>query len=239
MPPALNFEKLPTTDRMRDIVQALGSYIERVAVKAGDRLPPERELADALGVGRSTIRESMRQLQALGIVATRKGSGSYLQRAITSATMHMPLSIEVTTVRDALLQTLQVRRGLEVEASAVAAKHATSDDIALIEAKLGVFEAAFAAGEGAAGRADLDFHTSIYDATHNPLFRQLLEQMREGFERFFSEPFSRRDFASRSFPFHRELFDAIAAGDIAQARLKTVAILDVVEEDTLAMSRSA
>ena len=63
------------------------------------------------------------------------------------------------------------------------------------------------------GREDLAFHLAIYDATHNPLFRQLLAQMREAFESFWDKPFDRADFARRSFPFHRELFEAIAARD--------------------------
>ncbi len=54
--------------------------------------------------------------------------------------------------------------------------------------------------KGTAGREDLAFHLAIYDATHNPLFTQLLEQMREAFESFWDKPFDRADFARRSFP---------------------------------------
>ena len=91
--------------------------------------------------------------------------------------------------------------------------------------------------EGTSGPEDLAFHLAIYDATHNPLFRQLLEQMREAFERFWDHPFDREDFARRSFPFHRELFDAIVDQDTAMAREKTLRILEVVEEDIREMSR--
>jgi DNA-binding FadR family transcriptional regulator len=91
--------------------------------------------------------------------------------------------------------------------------------------------------KGTAGREDLAFHLSIYDATHNPLFGQLLEQMREAFELFFDKPFDRPDFARRSFRFHRELFDAIAGRDAARAREKTLEILAIVEEDIKDMSQ--
>ncbi len=91
--------------------------------------------------------------------------------------------------------------------------------------------------KGTSGPEDLAFHLAIYDATHNPLFKQLLEQMREAFERFWDEPFDRSDFARRSFPFHRTLFDAIAAQDAEAARAETLKILAVVEEDIKEMSK--
>jgi DNA-binding FadR family transcriptional regulator len=61
--------------------------------------------------------------------------------------------------------------------------------------------------------------------------------MRETFEQFWSSPFERADFARRSFPFHRTLFDAIAAGDPESARVETLKILEIVEEDIKEMSR--
>ena len=61
--------------------------------------------------------------------------------------------------------------------------------------------------------------------------------MRGAFGRFWEHPFDRHDFARRSFPFHRELFDAIAVGNAEAAQEKTLAILAVVEEDIVEMSR--
>src|SRR5690606_29039038 len=122
------------------------------------------------------------------------------------------LSLDTVSLRDGLLQTLQVRRALECEAAMVAAQVRTDDDLADIELKLNEMERVHLE-KGASGPEDLAFHLAIYDATHNPLFRQLLEQMRETFERFWSHPFERFDFARRSFPFHRTLFEAIAGQD--------------------------
>jgi DNA-binding FadR family transcriptional regulator len=91
--------------------------------------------------------------------------------------------------------------------------------------------------KGSSGPEDLAFHLAIYDATHNPLFRQLLGHLREAFESFWDRPFDRPDFARRSFPFHRELFEAIRSGDAETARQKTLAILAVVDEDIRDMSQ--
>ncbi|CUX48405.1 DNA-binding FadR family transcriptional regulator [Agrobacterium tumefaciens] len=229
-------QPIPPSDRVRQVEAALSDYVERAGLKAGDRLPAERELMAALGVGRSTIREVIRKFQALGVIDSRKGSGNYLLKPISAATVHMPISIDAESLRDALLMTLEVRRGIEVEASMAAARRRTAEDIATMEARLDEMERVHLA-EGTSGKADLAFHLSIYDATHNTLFKQLLEQMREGFERFWSKPFDRPDFAGRSFPFHRTLFNAIAAGDAETAREETLKILAVVEEDIKDMSK--
>jgi len=227
---------LPPADRVRQATAALADFIERARLVAGERLPTERELAVALGVGRSTIREVIRHFQALGVVEARKGSGTYLLRAISAATVHMPLSLETTHLREALLKTLEVRRGIEAEAGMVAARMRTPDDLKTIEEKLDEMERVHLS-KGTSGPEDLAFHLAIYDATHNPLFKQLLEQMREAFERFWERPFDRPDFARRSFPFHRTLFNAIADGDPEAARAETLKILAIVEEDIKEMSK--
>ena len=229
-------QPLPPIDRGRQVTEALATYIDQASLKAGDRLPAERELMAALAVGRSTIREVIRHFQALGVMETRKGSGTYLLKPVTSATVHMPLSFETAHVRDILLRTLEVRRGIECEANMVAARRRTAADLVTIEEKLVEMERVQIA-KGTSGPEDLAFHLAIYDATHNPLFRQLLEQMRGAFERFWEKPFDRPDFARRSFPFHRTLFNAIAAQDTEAARRETLKILDIVEEDIKDMSQ--
>ena len=228
-------EPLPAHDRRADASRALARFIERAALKPGDRLPTERELTQSLAVGRSTVREVLRQFQARGVVEPRKGSGTYLLRSVSAGAIHLPLTIDPGALRDRLLRTLDVRRGLETEASAVAALRADGADLARIETKLDAMEAVHH-DKGTSGPEDLAFHLAIYDATHNPLFRQLLEQIRSAFESFFDQPFDRPDFARRSFPFHRELFDAIRDRDAPMARAKTAAILAVVAEDIEAMS---
>jgi DNA-binding FadR family transcriptional regulator len=223
-------------DRARQVTDALADYVEDARLQAGDRLPAERELMADLRVGRSTIREAIRHFQALGVIETRKGSGTYLLKPVSKATIHMPLSLNATDLRNALLQTLEVRRGIECEAGMVAAMKRTPQDLVIIEEKLNEMERVHLE-KGTSGPEDLAFHLAIYDASHNPLFRQLLEQMRETFWQFWQHPFERQDFARRSFPFHRTLFNAIVAQDSEAAREETLKILAVVEEDIKEMSQ--
>jgi GntR family transcriptional repressor for pyruvate dehydrogenase complex len=225
---------LPVADRKGAILDALVDFIERSRLMPGEQLPSERELMEALRVGRSTIREVIRHWLALGVVEVRMGSGTFLKRPVSANTVYLPLAI--VNERDALLQTLEVRRGLETEAGALAAARATAGDLEMIEARLVEMERVHHA-EGTAGPEDLAFHLSIYDASHNPLFGQLLSQMRGAFASFWAKPFDRSDFAGRSFPLHRPLFEAIARHDPDKSRAHTLAILAIVEEDIVRMSK--
>jgi DNA-binding FadR family transcriptional regulator len=227
---------LPPLGRARQVADALSGYIEAARLGPGDRLPPERELMQALRVGRSSIREGVSQLQALGVLEARIGSGTYILKPVSARTVHLPLSIEARGLADALLLTLEVRRGIEIEASIAAARRRTPADLEAIAAALDAMERTHRR-EGTAGEEDLAFHLAIYQASGNPLFRQVLEQLRELFEQFWSKPFDRSDFAARSFPFHRMLYEAIRDGDAAAAAAHTRAILDIVEEDIKDMSR--
>lgn len=228
-------QPLPPGSKARQVGEALSAFIGDSGLKPGDRLPTERALCAALKVGRSSLREAVSQLAARGVLEARIGSGTYVRRAVTADTAYLPLSIETSAMRDSMLMALEVRRGLEIEASIAAAKRRTASDLIAMEAALDEMERRHLA-EGASGKADYFFHIAIYDAAHNPLFRQLLEQLRELLHKFFEQPF-RPDFAARSFPFHRTLFNAIRDGDPQAAACETRKILDVVEEDIRTMSK--
>ncbi len=234
--PRARLEALPPLRRARQVAEALSRYIDEAGLEVGDRLPAERELMAALAIGRSSVREAVSQLQALGVLEARIGSGTYIRKPVSARTVHLPLSIEAQDLADGLTLTLEVRRGVEVEASMAAARRRTPEDVARMAEALEEMERVHLS-EGTSGAADLAFHLTIYDASGNPLFRQVLEQLRGHFERFWHQPFDRPDFAGRSFPFHRKLFEAIRDGDAAAAAAHTRAILDIVDEDIRDMSQ--
>ena len=215
------------------VLDALAEFIESAQIKTGSKLPTERELTERLQVGRSTVREALKRWEALGIVETRKGSGTFLRMPVAPGDIHVPLTIQ--RQKKSLLQTLEIRRALESEASMIAAQRATKEELARMETRLVEMEKVHLA-QGSAGPEDWQFHLSIYEATGNPMFAQIVEHLRIPIYSFFDQPFDQKDFASRSFPIHRELFEAIAAGDAEGARNKTLAILAVTEADTRAVA---
>ncbi|MCB1971451.1 MAG: FadR family transcriptional regulator [Geminicoccaceae bacterium] len=187
-----------------------------------------------LEVGRSTVREALRQLEGMGVVERRIGSGTYLTRSIEENTVHLQVSLSLRQTE--LLNGLEIRRGLESEAVTLAALRAGEGQLSIIERHLLAMEEHHARTGAGSARIDVQFHQAIYEATGNPLFVQLIGSLNDIFATFFTNPLKQPGFAERSFPFHRKLFEAIRDRNPEAARQHINDILDVVEEDLKAAS---
>lgn len=207
---------------------ALAEMIERADLKVGDRLPPEVAIASALGVGRSTIREALNRWEGLGLIRRRRGDGTYLTAKVR--TSKGPLSTMVQLEGEAILRVLDMRRVIEtgtVRRAAVNATLSQRQEISrLCDELLAVVDAGLPYRT-----ADMAFHAAICYATGNPMFGQLLQQMDEAFERSAESPFSVPGFGLASFPPHRNLSDAIVAGDADGAEAALNTIIDLVETE--------
>jgi GntR family transcriptional repressor for pyruvate dehydrogenase complex len=144
-------------------------------LRAGDRLPPENDLSAQLSVSRSSLRETVRALALLGVLATRQGDGTY----VTS--LEPDVLLEATAfVVDLMPETLdhellQVRRILEPEATAIAASRITDEQLADVRACLLQIESA----TSTEGRfeADVRFHHLIVEASGNRTLASLNRSM--------------------------------------------------------------
>lgn len=230
------FHPIRARNRDDDVLEQLTAFVRGTGLAVGDRLPAEREMAERLQVGRSTVREALKRWQAQGLVEMRKGSGTYLKALVDGDTVHFPITVRLE--QDRLLKALEVRRALEGEAAAIAAARGHDEDTAAILDRLEAMEAVHRRW-GEAPAEDWEFHLSVYRATGNPLFLQLISALYETFFSFFTNPLNRPGFASRSFPLHRELYDAIAAREPELARAKALAILAITEEDVRAAGCAA
>jgi GntR family transcriptional repressor for pyruvate dehydrogenase complex len=95
---------------------------------SGTRLPSEREMADAMGVGRSTLREAMAALDLLGIIEVRPGSGSYL-KADSAQLLPQALKWGLMIGTPEAQDLVEVREHLELLAASLAAKRASDEDL--------------------------------------------------------------------------------------------------------------
>ena len=210
------------------VQDALVAMIEAAGLGIGDRLPPEVALATTLGVGRSTIREAMNRWEGLGIIRRRRGDGTYLTARVQSSRGPLPTMIGLEG--EALLRLLEVRRVLETGTVRQAALVATPDQRATIarlcDDLLAVVDAGLPYRD-----ADMAFHGAICDATGNPMFGQLLRFLDQAFERSEDAPFNRNAFGLGSFPFHRDLSDAILAADPDAAARAIHVIIDSVASE--------
>lgn len=217
---------LPARDTA--ILDAIAGFICERGLKPGDRLPAERDLCERLKVSRPTLREALKRWAALGILDMRVGSGTYLRVPVAPGAVHFALTVQLEHAH--LQRTLELRRALEAEAAELAALRANDESVAEIRRRLEHMEHVHLR-YGDAPEEDWEFHLSVYRAAGNPLFGQIVGQLHTALHRFWEHPFGKSDFARRTFPMHRQLYEAIAARDPVAARRVTLDIIRIVEED--------
>ncbi len=220
-------------DAPRDVPHALIRLIEEEGLKVGDRLPPELELVQRLGFGRSTIRETLKTWENMGVVSRNKGAGTRLTAEVSRSTTRVALTIKHEA--ESLLRMQQVRRPLEIEAVRFATRLATPEQRKLINARAAELMAVYEAGEDWRP-ADHRFHKAVHEATGNPLFEQIIDQILKCFHDIYETPFGKPHLGQATIPLHRPLADAIIAGDEEKAEELTGKIIDMVCAETQEIS---
>src|SRR5206468_8120079 len=133
--------------------------------KSGDRLPPERELAEKFVVSRTSVREALRALESLGLIDIRPGEGTFVREVSIDALVG-PLALLMTTQREAIGELFEARRVLEPALAALAASRGTPDEVQEREAILD--DQAREIGAGRTGDAHGPaFHAPVRPREHN------------------------------------------------------------------------
>lgn len=196
----------------------------RASVTGGEwpvdsRIPPEPELAEALGVGRNTVREAVRALAHAGILEVRQGDGTYVRA--TSEVSGAVRRLCGPELRDVL----QVRRCLEVEGARLAAAARTDEDLAELRALLKRRDGHQQQGRDEDfARADTDFHLAVVRAAHNPVLTELYCGLTEVVVASVATASGKPVRADQIR--HRGLLEAIAAGDVEAAGREAGGFLD-------------
>lgn len=228
----MGLSSLRRTPLAESAAAQLRAQIADGAWEVGTRLPAEPELAAALGVGRSTVREAVRVLVHAGLLETRQGSGTYV-RARTAAG---PWDARVR--RAEALEVYEVRQALEAHAGALAALRRTEEDLDRLDETLARRQELRAKGRSPEVNpvfveADLSFHQAVVAAAHNPLLAELYgcftDALREGLATLADDPDMATFDVSDE---HAELAAAIRAGDPDAASRATHRNLDTTA-DTL------
>lgn len=193
-------------------VAALRERISRGEWPVGSRIPIEPELATLLGVSRNTVREAVRVLAFCGLLDVRQGDGTYVASRLD------PSRAMAGLCRASVLEHLETRAMLEVEAARLAALRRTEDDLAALRATLAARNTHH---EGETPEAyvarDLAFHRQVLSAAHNSALAALYDFFSDAVQHVVLLMLADESVTNPDDDAHTAIVDAIAAGDAEAA----------------------
>ncbi|KJY18669.1 GntR family transcriptional regulator [Streptomyces sp. XY58] len=186
---------------MEAVFGHLRSAIERGEYVVGDKLPSEAELCRTLEVSRPVLREALRALQAIGLTASKSGKGTFV----------LANTVEDPTFGDYVASDLlEVRRHVEIPVAGYAALRRTPEDLDHLGHLLDRMEQETDTTAWVA--MDTVFHLAVAEASRNPVFRRVIEEIRDALARqstFLNELGGRREQSNCE---HRAILEALADG---------------------------
>jgi GntR family transcriptional regulator, transcriptional repressor for pyruvate dehydrogenase complex len=217
-----------------EVVGQLHQLIDDGKLKAGDRLPAERELAETFRVSRSSVREAIKTLENEGMVISRPGSGTFIT-AVNVEAIIPPLASLLSRGKDALVDLFEMRCLVEPSIAALAAERATPADILRLKEICSEQEQQVNHDTSAVD-SDAAFHLTIGRATHNAALQRLVASIVEILKPIREKSLQTPGRAHKSLASHREILVAIERHDPELARQAMQRHIQAVEENVLAPS---
>lgn len=201
------------------VLAQLKEGISNGTFPVGEKLPSENLLAEAFGVSRVPVREALGILEVSGIISSRQGGGHRVEQH-SLLSKYQPLVLEIADPGE-VEALLEMREVIEQQAACMAAERHTEQELRAIELALNDFKRC-TLDEGLIGhREDYLFHRAIMQASHNPFFVQILDNMHELYLGVLvyslSKNLGRQDELQRVIDEHQRVFMAIKARDPAAA----------------------
>lgn len=216
------------------VVGALGRWILGGLYAPGDLLPREDDLAEKLGVSRTSIREAVKVLSAKGLLYARRRVGVRVcERDDWNLLDSLVLSWHPDIGRDEALKTslIEARNIIEPAAAALAAKRAAAADLVRIEQAYLGMERNVRTDLEACCEADLRFHASVIAASHNVVLKGLTGTIEAALRATFAITNRLMTAQSRALAAHLAVFECIRMRDAEGARAATIDLLGLAARD--------
>ncbi|QMV44654.1 FadR/GntR family transcriptional regulator [Cohnella cholangitidis] len=228
----MEMTRLTKRNHYEEIKDQLQRMILDGKLKVGDRLPSTKEMSESFGVGRSTTREALSALKAMGLIEIRQGGGCRVIRNAPAEIM-LPELDSMRMNRNTLLELLEARQSLEVSNAAIASVKRTDEDLAEFESLIEAMSVSV--GDDREGeRTDLLFHLTLAKATHNSIMVRLFESIANQLESAIHEIrrvelYSNKQVAKRLYREHYAIYEAVRLQDSELAAKKMKHHLQHVE----------
>jgi GntR family transcriptional repressor for pyruvate dehydrogenase complex len=214
----------PREPPLAEITRKLLDFLLSGEIAPGTKIPGERQLAEAIGIGRSSVREAIKSLSLLGLLEVRQGDGTYLSRSgsdLLPRVIEWGLLLKVPSIMDLL----EARAEIETVAAGLAATRASKAEVAELAERL---EAMRRAGEDVPAyvEADIAFHLEVARASGNEVFANLVVSLRSLLRVWAERVLRHAGETGTSLAMHEPIVKAIASGDPEKARKAMRAHMD-------------
>lgn len=211
------FEPIGKETVVQAIVRRFTEYLLEGVLKPGQRLPPEPELAERLGVSRTALREALKMLEGLGILHSRRRGGTTIATAVNSE-MFDPLVLSLIVEKGSKDELYELRYMFELNAIDMAIKKATTSDLAGLAANLEAFAKAIPEGNvDTLAALDREFHLRILEMSKNAPFIKIGRTVSSLFGRAMRKALERMG-PEQVLQNHRDVYAALVDRDLGRAR---------------------
>ncbi|HEY4193652.1 MAG TPA: FCD domain-containing protein [Mesorhizobium sp.] len=236
------FSRIEHSRTADEVVGQIETLILEGVLSTGDRLPGERELSRQFDVSRPILRDALKALELRGLLVTRHGGGTHVADIIGQV-FSKPVVDLFATHRKATNDYLEYRREIEGVAAEYAARRATADDLALLDAIMARMDKAHSTGDFEdEAEIDVEFHHAVGECAHNIIllhtlrscYRLLSEGVFQNRALAFALPGAREALLEQ----HRAIHAAVKAGNPAAARQAAMDHITYVERAMAQAERS-
>ena len=178
------FKTIETNKVYSQIIDQLKEGIKAGSIKMGDRLPSERDMAEMLGVSRTSVREAIRSLEMIGLVRCVHGEGNFISDNLEDS-LSEPISLMFLLNKGNLEEINQIRRAIEIEAVMIATDKINSSSLEKLETYCNIIENEM--DDNKKIEADKQFHYEIARASENILIINILNALSSLLDNFIGE----------------------------------------------------
>lgn len=171
----MGFKKIGSKKIYIEVIEQIKALLQSGEIKPGDQLPPERDLAEYMGISRVSVRQALAVLEALGIVEIKHGQGTFISLS-EGNTGNLDLLLSNIIKESDPMDILDARKIIEVDIAGIAAEQRTEQDLLAMRNLLSDMQQKIKEGEETS-TVDLGFHLQVASATHNPVLLSIMNQI--------------------------------------------------------------
>jgi GntR family transcriptional repressor for pyruvate dehydrogenase complex len=210
-----------------EVIQRVKHLLASGILRAGSKLPPEREFARVLGISRPSLRQGLKALATMGVIFTRSGDGTYVSNS-ASEILEQSIHFLLLTGAVPMAELFEVRKVVEVELAGLAAARVTPQDLAEMEKSLAGMEATLDNVDHYLPH-DFNFHNAIAKAARNSLFHAIIENLGRLLMESRQQTVQREPSMGQAINDHTAIYYQIQAGNVAGAREAMFKHLDRIQ----------